>query len=876
MEFITSEFQQYLISRGEKVDELAELVRNNPIVLLLGESGSGKTSALHAGLIPKAIELGWRPVYCRPLGLPSSDILQAIQSSLFGGSRSHRSDLLPVLAEGVAALNGQRLLVIVDQFEDVLAARNFEDVRALIASLSVIRQLGDPSLRIIISYRADLEARLGEYWQTMSGSPSGLPRVYVAGLDQERLWARIKNAADDLHIRLDLSDAESRQIINDLTTAGLGIGVEGIYPPHVQMLIDHLWKFSVLSKSEFTIAEYRQAGGIQGIIGNYLARQLEYAHDVEGNLRSVLVSLVRSYGVKAQKAAREIESDTGLDAAKCETALEKLIDLRLVRHVGDYYEITHDFVARKVIAELVDSEEKEFKRFRELLASKAAAYGTTHNSLTGGELLMIYKHRQRIIPTPAEVQLLLIAFIEGTGPTVYWLLNVPWKELLALVVGEERRQQLKPAEQANVLLLKRKLDAKMFRDADFACFRAYERSWELARLLALGPTSLPPDVISFGLRHRREEVIAAALRAVAARMNNGDLGWITLLRASSSIASFRAYLWLVASREISLLSADPKSRTLLEFSLLQRLQRARSAAEVETLWHRFIGIRSPNRVRLFGEAVALVKSGTLGDLLELAETLPKDEALIVLDAVSAPVSREDMQLLLDKLTLWIKAFPSNSEATVYHGKPVALSEAILRVSQRRHVPQLRKYLKTATLSPPMRSIVLALMSHGSLADLKTMLRKIAAAEERVEFWNHIGLGVAAAALVERSNRGTPKFLGEVIDRREFWNYLPAEERRKAPATDLLPIKNVLNRALFVRLVGCGLIGAATFAEPQILVRLSCHSYGFLARLAATRLADLHQQGTLNLLSEVIEARLQQPNVEAFSNALRLAKCVHLM
>jgi hypothetical protein len=171
----------------------------------------------------------------------------------------------------------------------------------------------------------------------------------------------------------------------------------------------------------------------------------------------------------------------------------------------------------------------------------------------------------------------------------------------------------------------------------------------------------------------------------------------------------------------------------------------------------------------------------------------------------------------------------------------------------------------------MRSIVLALMSHGSLADLKNMLHKIAVAEEGVEFWNHIELGIAAAALVERSKRGIPKFLSEVIDRREFWNYLPAEERRKAPPTDLLPIKNFLNRALFVRLIGCGLIGAATFAEPQILVRLSCHSYGFLARLAATRLADLHQQAALNLLTEVIEARLQQPNVESFANALRFGE-----
>jgi len=433
MEFITSEFRDYLISREEKVIELVTLVRSNPTALLLGESGTGKTSLVHAGLIPAVMELGWRPVFCRPLGLPCSDIVQQIQSSLFGGTRSHRSELSAVVAEAIAALDGRTLLLIIDQFEDVLTARDMEDVRVLISTLSTLRQLGNPFLRILVCYRADLEGRLGEYWQLMSGSPSGLPRVYVGGIEQTEVWRRIKEAASDLRVGVKITASESAQIVADLVTAAQAIGVHAIYPPHVQMLIDHVWKFSRAEGSEFAIRDYRQAGGMQGIIGTYLARQLDYAHDVEGHLKSVLVSLVRSYGIKAQKELAEVQADTGLESAMCESALERLIDLRLVRHVEPYYEITHDFVARKVINELADSEEKEFKRFRELLSSKTAAYSTTQSSLTAEELLMIYKHRQRIIPSDQELHLLLISFIHGTGPTLYWLLNVPPPKIAALL-----------------------------------------------------------------------------------------------------------------------------------------------------------------------------------------------------------------------------------------------------------------------------------------------------------------------------------------------------------------------------------------------------------------------------------------------------------
>ena len=68
MEFITSEFQDYLISREDKVNELVSLARTNSVTLLLGESGTGKTSLVHAGLIPRVAALDWRPVFCRPLG----------------------------------------------------------------------------------------------------------------------------------------------------------------------------------------------------------------------------------------------------------------------------------------------------------------------------------------------------------------------------------------------------------------------------------------------------------------------------------------------------------------------------------------------------------------------------------------------------------------------------------------------------------------------------------------------------------------------------------------------------------------------------------------------------------------------------------------
>ena len=91
------------------------------------------------------------------------------------------------------------------------------------------------------------------------------------------------------------------------------------------------------------------------------------------------------------------------------------------------------------------------------------------------------------------------------------------------------------------------------------------------------------------------------------------------------------------------------------------------------------------------------------------------------------------------------------------------------------------------------------------------------------------------------------------------------------AEDLLPLKDLDNRALFVRLVAYGVIGASKSGDKDLLVRLSGHNYGLVARAAATRLADLLGKDALNALAKEIETYIQQRKVASFADALRFAE-----
>jgi len=176
MEFLTSGDANYLIGREDAVNDAMVQLQHESLILLLGESGIGKTSLIHAGVIPKTAGFGWRPVYTRPLGMPSTDIVDQIESSVFeGGVR--RGPLLQTVAELLSALGDGHFLLIIDQFEDVLNSVSAENVEELLSGLSALRELSEPRLHILISYRADLEGRLGTLWQRISGSSRGLARV---------------------------------------------------------------------------------------------------------------------------------------------------------------------------------------------------------------------------------------------------------------------------------------------------------------------------------------------------------------------------------------------------------------------------------------------------------------------------------------------------------------------------------------------------------------------------------------------------------------------------------------------------------------------------------------------------------------------------
>jgi len=851
-------------------------VQTCALPILLGNSGAGKTSLIHAGLLPIAVERGFLPIYTRPLGLPRADIASTLFSTVFEGINSYRGSLVPLLQEAANSIAPRRPLLIIDQFEDVLMARDQEEWQRLITDLRALRYINDPGIRVLISYRADLEARLGQSWQEISGSPQGLPRVYVSGTSSEDAWNGVKSACQDLKIKLEISTQESLQMGNDLFSFSRSHGFEGVYPPYIQMLIDHAWQTVKAGHAAYTFADYEMAGGMEGVTGGYLKRQLSYASDKEGYLTKILAALVRSYGVKAQKSLRDVSTDVSLAEEKCEQLLERLIDLRLVRHIGDHYEIAHDFLAQEIAASLVDSEEREFKRFRELLATKAAAFNATNDLLTVGELLMLYNHRSRILPSDSELKLLLASWAQTEGPGLFWFLHADERRMLELIAAEESKTKLEDDARAVLVLLRQKISGQPLRVKDWLSFKRYKFGIQLAHFLFSYGEATPDSVIRWAIRSKNSSVRECLVDVVAKKVAEGDHKWISELGKSSSPFRRTIYEALSLRDDLPSIETNRASRVTQEFALLQAVSRARNTAEARAALTALKKFRPRWRSQLFAWSMATLRTvGSQPILRKLSSVGAEKTAILLGPIVNALTAREFAGLLRAYTALNTRESEYLKRNTdpwraASERKAAAVSKAIGRAATTKNLKQLRRSLEHLSLTPSAEYYVLALAGIGNAKDVLSIIRKVGMAPTEVLYWFQIGMASKIGKRMGELRLPVPRFLLKICERKAFWED-PLAERSRFRRRDLLPINNLRNQRLYRRLVAHAVIGSAALNDADLLKKMARHEYRMIARAAAVRLTDLAGEDGIRMLQSVIADSITEGRTESLALALRYAE-----
>jgi WD40 repeat protein/class 3 adenylate cyclase len=327
----------YFFGRERLVGELAARTVGVGLLGVVGASGSGKSSAVLAGLVP-SLAAGllpgserWRVARMRPNEHP----LQEMRAALLSAGLSSNSD--DDLAGALGQLDrGGRLILLVDQFEEVFTTAIDEERDAFVATLA--RAASDDKERVIIvlTLRADFYGHCGEYPELARLLTAN--HVLVGTMRADELQRAIDLPARRLGVRVE--SGLSRALADEVADEPGGL-------PLLSTTLVELW--AAREDGWLRIDAYERSGGLRGAVARLAERSYQQLTDAEKQTaKSLLLRLVGSgEGDTAVRRSVPVgEFDFERDSAAA-TVLARLIQDRLLTRREDIVEIAHEALIRE-------------------------------------------------------------------------------------------------------------------------------------------------------------------------------------------------------------------------------------------------------------------------------------------------------------------------------------------------------------------------------------------------------------------------------------------------------------------------------------------------------------------------------------------------
>ena len=162
--------------RDKLIARLFEAVNRSNLSLVLGASGSGKSSVVRAGLIPELEKSLESQTFYDFIFTPNQDPFESLYRCLLSEEKNYnfsKSDAkialeakANTLKEVIRTLrnDGERWLIFVDQFEELFTICDDPDKRKnFISGLVEVAKFGDSSVKIVLAMRADFLEQFSFY-----------------------------------------------------------------------------------------------------------------------------------------------------------------------------------------------------------------------------------------------------------------------------------------------------------------------------------------------------------------------------------------------------------------------------------------------------------------------------------------------------------------------------------------------------------------------------------------------------------------------------------------------------------------------------------------------------------------------------------------
>ncbi len=328
----TPETAKFFFGRQKEIKKLEEKVKDCNFVPVIGASGSGKSSLVRAGLIPRLLALGWQVLLPIKPGSEPLKTLKLLLGGLFEIAEQEQIDRIleqQGLGAIVSRLPGEaRVLLVVDQFEEVFTqCQDRQERQRFIDCLTSVRQSDNRRLVVVTTMRADFVDRwLTSGVLTQAIQDDALFLGVLAGVNLEDAIEQ-PSAIQGYNLQPGLLELILRDVANEENCL-----------PLLEFALTELWEKRDRSNQLLTVAEYQGLGGLVGALDRH-AEDIYQDLAARGQgewVQRLMLRLVRTgEGMRDTRQRRsKVELlEMGKDAAtreKIEKTIDKLVDGRLL------------------------------------------------------------------------------------------------------------------------------------------------------------------------------------------------------------------------------------------------------------------------------------------------------------------------------------------------------------------------------------------------------------------------------------------------------------------------------------------------------------------------------------------------------------------
>ncbi|NES64087.1 MAG: CHAT domain-containing protein [Okeania sp. SIO2D1] len=288
----------FFFGQEKFVQKLVEVTHKQPLIAVVGPSGSGKSSVVYAGLVPQLrTEKKWliesfipgkEPFISLAFLLvgqlePEASETQKLREAKELASDMHEGRItLSQIVNRILERNpGQQLLLIADQFEELytLCQDKEKQERFAEALLTAIRE---ENVKLVITLRADFLGYLLSYRPLRDALQEFTPQ-FLSSMKREELQQAIELPAQKSEVQLEAKLTE--RILDD-------VGEEPGNLPLLEFALTRLWEKQ--ENRVLTHHAYEEIGGVKKAIANHAEQIYQKLNETEKKqTERIFVQLVR-------------------------------------------------------------------------------------------------------------------------------------------------------------------------------------------------------------------------------------------------------------------------------------------------------------------------------------------------------------------------------------------------------------------------------------------------------------------------------------------------------------------------------------------------------------------------------------------------------